>query len=140
MLPRGRALFPTGKVKRVPGIFTPKAGFPTDRKPTACHADNSGVRWEVAMSVYVDEGFRPCVTECATVAFRVCFDDQVQVFEVSAEALMTYCGAASKRRADLLVAFEDSQLEILKVVECKWPFKQTEPVRLGLDEFRMVRH
>ena len=91
------------------------------------------------MSVYVDEGFRPCVTECATVAFRVCFDDQVQVFEVSAEALMTYCGAASKRRADLLVAFEDSQLEILKVVECKWPFKQTEPVRLGLDEFRMVR-
>lgn len=92
------------------------------------------------MSVYVDEGFRPCVTECATVAFRVYYDDRVQVFEVSAEALMTYCGAASKRRADLLVAFEDSQLEILKVVECKWPFKQTEPVRLGLDEFRMVRH
>ena len=91
------------------------------------------------MSVYVDEGFRPCVTECATVAFRVCYDGRVQVFEVSAEALMTYCGAASKRRRDLLVAFENAQLEILKVVECKWPFKQTEPVRLGLDEFRMVR-
>jgi hypothetical protein len=92
------------------------------------------------MSVYVDEGFRPCVTECATVAFRVCFDDQVAVFEVSAEALMTYCGAASKRRRDLLVAFEHAQLEILKVVEYKWPFTQSEPVRLGLDEFRMVRH
>ena len=60
------------------------------------------------MSVYVDEGFRPCVTECATVAFRVCFDDRAAVFEVSAEALMTYCGAASKRRSDLLVAFEDA--------------------------------
>jgi hypothetical protein len=92
------------------------------------------------MSVYVDEGFRPCVTECATVAFRVCFDDQVTVFEVSAEALITYCGAASKRRSDLLAAFENSQLEILKVVENKWPFDQSEPVRLGLDEFRMVRH
>ena len=92
------------------------------------------------MTVYVDEGFRPCVTECATVAFRVWFDDRAQVFEVSAEALMTYCGAASKRRRDLLVAFEDAQLEILKVVECKWPFRETEPVRLGLDEFRMVRH
>lgn len=92
------------------------------------------------MSVYVDEGFRPCVTECATVAFRVCFDDRVRIFEVSAEALMAYCGAASNRRRDLLVAFEAAQLEILKVVECKWPFKQSEPVRLGLDEFRMVRH
>jgi hypothetical protein len=40
----------------------------------------------------------------------------------------------------LLIAFENAQLEILKVVVCKWPFKQIEPVRLGLDEFRMVRH
>lgn len=92
------------------------------------------------MSVYVDEGFRPCVTECATVAFRVCFDDQAQIFEVSAEALMTYCGAASKRHRDLLVAFEDAQLEILEVAEKKWSFRPTEPVRLGLAEFQTVRH
>ncbi|MGF6757106.1 DUF1488 family protein [Paraburkholderia sp. GAS42] len=92
------------------------------------------------MSVYVDEAFRPCVTECATVAFRVCFDDRVQVFEVSAEALMTYCGAASRRRTDLLVAFEDALCAILKVAEHRKSFKPTEPVRLGLDEFKTVLH
>ncbi len=92
------------------------------------------------MSIYVDEGFRPCVTECATVAFRVCFDDSVQIFEVSAEALITYCGAASRRRTDLLVAFEDAQLEILKVAARKHSFGPKEPVWLGLDEFRMVTH
>jgi hypothetical protein len=95
---------------------------------------------EMAMSVYVDEGFRPCVTECATVAFRVCCDDRAQIFEVSAEALVAYCGAASKRKEDLLVAFEGAQLEILSVAAQKWAFRPTEPVRLGLDEFRMVRH
>ncbi len=52
------------------------------------------------MSVYVDEGFRPCVTERATVAFRVCWDDRAQVFEVSADALIAYCGAASARKKD----------------------------------------
>jgi hypothetical protein len=92
------------------------------------------------MSIYVDEGFRPCVTECATVAFRVCFDDRVQVFEVSAEALITYCGAASRRRTDLLVAFEDAQFEILKVAANKKHLEPTAPIKLGLDEFRMVRH
>ncbi|RAS26499.1 DUF1488 family protein [Paraburkholderia bryophila] len=92
------------------------------------------------MSVYVDEGFRPCVTECATVAFRVCCDDRVQIFEVSAEALITFCGAASKRKQDLLVAFEDAQQEILSVAARKWTFRPTESVWLGLDEFRMVRH
>src|SRR6266702_2387669 len=76
------------------------AGFPTPRKLTLRHTDGSGVCWEIAMSVYVDEGFRPCVTECATVAFRVCFDDRAQIFEVSAEALMAFCGAASSRRKD----------------------------------------
>ncbi|MFM0739385.1 DUF1488 family protein [Paraburkholderia xenovorans] len=95
------------------------------------------------MSVYVDEGFRPCVTECATVAFRVCFDDRALIFEVSADALVTYCGAASKRRRDLLVAFEDAQFEILSVAARKGaakPDEPVEPVRLDLDEFRMVRH
>ncbi|WP_341316792.1 hypothetical protein WN982_36220 [Paraburkholderia sp. IMGN_8] len=92
------------------------------------------------MPVYVDEGFRPCVTECATVAFRVCFDDRAQIFEVSAEALIRYCGAASRRRMDLLIAFEDAQLEILKVAELKQSFKPAEPIKLGLDEFRMVMH
>jgi hypothetical protein len=91
------------------------------------------------MSVYVDEAFRPCVTESATVAFRVCFDDRVQVFEVSAEALMAYCGAASKRRTDLLVAFEDALYEILRVAETRKSFQST-PVRLGVDEFRTVLH
>jgi hypothetical protein len=90
------------------------------------------------MSIYVDEGFRPCVTECATVAFRVCFDDCLQVFEVSAEALIRYCGAASRRRIDLLVAFEDAQFEILKVAANKKRLEPTEPIRLGLDEFQMV--
>jgi hypothetical protein len=70
---------------------------------------------EIAMSVYVDEGFRPCVTECSTVAFRVCCDDRAQIFEVSAEALVTFCGAASQRKQDLLIAFEDAQQEILTV-------------------------
>lgn len=92
------------------------------------------------MSVYVDEGFRPCVTECATVAFRVYCDDRAQIFEVSAEALITYCGAMSSRKRDLLVAFEDAQLDILTVAAEKWTFRPTEPVRLGLDEFRMIRH
>ncbi|HZZ13749.1 MAG TPA: DUF1488 family protein [Paraburkholderia sp.] len=92
------------------------------------------------MSIYVDEGFRPCVTECATVAFRVCFDDRALIFEVSAEALMAYCGAASKRRQDLLVAFEDAQLEILSVAARKGAVRPMEPVRLDIDEFRMVRH
>lgn len=92
------------------------------------------------MSVYVDEGFRPCVTECKTVAFRVCCDDRAQIFEVSAEALMTFCGAASQRKQDLLVAFEDAQQEILTVAAQKWRFRPDEPVRLGMDEFRMVRH
>ncbi|MCC8395958.1 DUF1488 domain-containing protein [Paraburkholderia sp. MMS20-SJTR3] len=92
------------------------------------------------MSVYVDEGFRPCVTECATVAFRVCCDDRAQIFEVSAEALMEFCGAASNRKQDLLVAFEDAQDEILSVAAQRWKFVPTESVRLGLDEFRMVRH
>lgn len=92
------------------------------------------------MSVYVDEGFRPCVTECATVAFRVCFDDRALIFEVSAEALMTYCGAASKRRQDLLVAFEDAQLEILSIAAQKRAAKPVEPVQLDVDAFRMVRH
>ncbi|OAJ52320.1 hypothetical protein A6V36_37095 [Paraburkholderia ginsengiterrae] len=92
------------------------------------------------MSVYVDEGFRPCVTECATVAFRVCCDDRAQIFEISADALVTFCGAASKRKKDLLVAFEDAQLEILSVAAQRWTFRPTESVRLDLDEFRMVRH
>lgn len=92
------------------------------------------------MSVYVDEGFRPCVTERATVAFRVCCDDRAQVFEVDADALMTYCGAASHRRRDLLIAFEDAQQEILSVAAEKWVFRPTEPVHLGLDAFRRVEH
>lgn len=92
------------------------------------------------MSVYVDEGFRPCVTECATVAFRVCCDDRAQIFEVSAEALMEFCGAASTRKRDLLIAFEDAQEEILSVAAQRWTFRPDESVRLGLDEFRMVRH
>lgn len=92
------------------------------------------------MSVYVDEGFRPCVTECATVAFRVCCDDRVQIFEVSAEALVTFCGAASTRKQDLLVAFEDAQQDILSVAAHEWRFRPSEPVRLGLDEFRTIRH
>ncbi|WGS52823.1 DUF1488 domain-containing protein [Paraburkholderia sp. D15] len=92
------------------------------------------------MSVYVDEGFRPCVTESATVAFRVCCDDRAQVFEVSAEALVTFCGAASTRKQDLLAAFEDAQQDILSVAAQEWRFVPTEAVRLGLDEFRMVRH
>ncbi|CAH2806887.1 MAG: FIG00455677: hypothetical protein [uncultured Paraburkholderia sp.] len=91
-------------------------------------------------SVYVDEGFRPCVTECATVAFRVYCDDRAQIFEVSADALVTYCGGASRRKRDLLVAFEDAQLEILLVAARKWTFRPTEAVRLGLDEFQMVTH
>jgi hypothetical protein len=92
------------------------------------------------MSVYVDEGFRPCVTECATVAFRVCNEDRAQIFEVSADVLMAYCGAASKRKQDLLVAFEDSQFEILSVAAQRWTFRPSEAVRLGLDEFRTIRH
>ncbi|HEY2020178.1 DUF1488 family protein [Paraburkholderia sp.] len=92
------------------------------------------------MSVYVDEGFRPCVTECATVAFRVCCDDRAQIFEVSAEALVAFCGAASNRKEDLLVAFEDAQDEILSVAAQKWKFVPTESVRLGLDDFKLVRH
>ncbi|CAB3683840.1 DUF1488 family protein [Paraburkholderia rhynchosiae] len=92
------------------------------------------------MSVYVDEGFRPCVTECATVAFRVYCDDRAQIFEVSADALIAYCGAASARKTDLLAAFEDAQLEILTVAARKWTFRPTEAVRLGVDEFRMIRH
>jgi hypothetical protein len=92
------------------------------------------------MSVYVDEGFRPCVTECATVAFRVCCDDRAQIFEVSAEALVTFCGAASRRKKDLLVAFEGAQLKILDVAAQRWTFNPSESVRLDLDEFRMVRH
>ena len=92
------------------------------------------------MSVYVDEGFRPRVTECATVAFRVCCDDRAQIFEVSADALVTFCGAASKRKKDLLAAFEDAQLEILTVAAKKWAFRPSEPVWLGLDEFRTARH
>jgi hypothetical protein len=95
---------------------------------------------EFAMSVYVDEGFRPCVTECETVAFRVCCDDRAQIFEVSAEALVAFCGAVSNRKQDLLVAFEDAQDEILSVAAQKWKFVPTESVRLGLDEFKMVRH
>jgi hypothetical protein len=116
------------------------AGSPTYPNGALCHAHDSGVVGEFAMSVYVDEGFRPCVTERATVAFRVCCDDRAQIFEVSAEALVAFCGAASKRKRDLLVAFEDAQQEILSVAAQKWTFKPTEPVRLGLDEFRMVRH
>ncbi len=92
------------------------------------------------MSVYVDEGFRPCVTECATVAFRVCCDDRAQIFEVSADALIAYCGAASARKKDLLLAFEGAQSEILSVAARKWTFRPTEPVRLGVDEFRMIMH
>ncbi len=92
------------------------------------------------MSVYVDEAFRPWVTESATVAFRVCFDDRAQVFEVSAEALMSYCGAASRRRTDLLVAFEDALHEILKVAEYRKSFQPAAPVRLDVDEFRTVLH
>lgn len=92
------------------------------------------------MSIYLDEGFRPCVTESAGVAFRVCFDDQAQIFEVSAEALIAYCGAASQRRRDLLIAFEDGRHDILAVASRKRIFKTAEPVRLGLDEFRMVLH
>ncbi|MCC8400634.1 DUF1488 domain-containing protein [Paraburkholderia sp. MMS20-SJTN17] len=92
------------------------------------------------MSVYVDEGFRPCVTECATVAFRVCCDDRAQIFEVSADALVEFCGAASRRKQDLLVAFEDAQDEILSVAAQRWQFTPSEPVRLGLDEFKLVRH
>ncbi|MBN3805754.1 DUF1488 domain-containing protein [Paraburkholderia sp. Ac-20336] len=92
------------------------------------------------MSVYVDEGFRPCVTECATVAFRVCCDDRAQIFEVSADALVKFCGAASRRKQDLLVAFEDAQQEILSVAAQRWKFVPTESVRLDLDEFRLVRH
>ncbi|MGF6770435.1 hypothetical protein P3T18_002914 [Paraburkholderia sp. GAS199] len=92
------------------------------------------------MSVYVDEGFRPCVTECATVAFRVCFDDRPMIFEVSAEALMTYYGAPSRRRRDLLLAFAGAQSEILSVAAQKGAVAPVEPVRLDVDEFRMVRH
>ncbi|NML35128.1 DUF1488 family protein [Paraburkholderia antibiotica] len=92
------------------------------------------------MSVYVDEGFRPCVTECATVAFRVCCDDRAQVFEVSADALVAFCGAASRRKQDLLAAFEGAQEDILSVAAEKWQFMPTESVQLGLDEFRLVRH
>ena len=92
------------------------------------------------MSTYIDDGFRPCVTECATVAFRVCFDERVRVFEVSAEALITYCGAASKRRGDLLVAFEAALPDILKVAEHETGVRKTEPIRLGLDEFKTARH
>ncbi|HEX7933314.1 MAG TPA: DUF1488 family protein [Paraburkholderia sp.] len=92
------------------------------------------------MSVYVDEGFRPCVTECATVAFRVCCDDRAQVFEVSADALIAFCGAASSRKKDLLAAFERAQSEILAVAAQRWAFRPSEPVRLGIDEFRMIEH
>ena len=92
------------------------------------------------MSVYVDEGFRPCVTECATVAFRVYCDDRAQIFEVSADALIAYCGAASARKRDLLAAFECAQNEILSVAAQKWAFRPSEPVRLGVDEFRMIKH
>ncbi|WP_027798110.1 DUF1488 family protein [Paraburkholderia dilworthii] len=92
------------------------------------------------MSVYVDEGFRPYVTECATVAFRVCCDDRAQIFEISADALIAYCGAASARKKDLLAAFEDAQLDILTVAAQTWTFRPTEPVPLGVDEFRMVKH
>lgn len=92
------------------------------------------------MPVYLDEGFRPCVTERATVAFRVRCDDRAQIFEVSADALIAFCGAASTRKRDLLVAFEDAQQEILCVAAQKWTVRPSEPVRLGPDEFRMVRH
>jgi hypothetical protein len=70
----------------------------------------------------------------------VCCDDRAQIFEVSAEALVAFCGAASNRKQDLLVAFEDAQDEILSVAAQKWRFVPTESVRLGLDEFKMVRH
>jgi hypothetical protein len=92
------------------------------------------------MTVYVDEGFRPCVTECATVAFRVYCDERAQIFEVSADALVAYCGAASKRKQDLLVAFEGAQLDILSVAASRWTVRPTEPVRLDLDAFRTVMH
>jgi hypothetical protein len=126
--------------RRASRHLTANAGSPTYPNGALCHAHGSGVVGEFAMLVYVDEGFRPCVTECATVAFRVCCDDRAQIFEVSAEALVAFCGAASKRKRDLLVAFEDAQQEILSVAAQKWTFKPTERVRLGLDEFRMVRH
>src|ERR1044072_9186541 len=108
--------------------------FQHTEKLTACYPDHPGVQRENAMSVYVDEGFRPCVTERATVAFRVWRDDRAQVFEISAEALMAFCGPAWTRRKDLLVAFEHAHGEILTVAAPKWTFKPTEPVRLGLDE------
>ncbi len=92
------------------------------------------------MSIYVDEGFRPCVTESATVAFRVCFDERARVFEVSADALIAYFGAASRRRADLLVAFEAGLEDILKVAEHETGVTKPEPIRLDVDEFREVRH
>jgi hypothetical protein len=131
---------PIARLARSSPLFIANAGFPTYSKPVSCHRNDSDVRGEIAMSVYVDEGFRPCVTECKTVAFRVCCDDRAQIFEVSAEALVTFCGAASQRKQDLLVAFEDAQQEILTVAARKWTFRPTEPVRLDLDEFRMVRH
>src|SRR3954466_2619281 len=92
------------------------------------------------MSVYVDEGFRPCVTERATVAFRVCCDDRAQIFEVSADALIAFCGAASTRKRDLLVAFEDAQQEILSVASQKWTVRPSEPVRLGPHVLRIVQN
>jgi hypothetical protein len=116
------------------------AGSPTHPNDAICHPYGSGVVVEFAMPVYLDEGFRPCVTERATVAFRVCRDDRAQIFEVSADALIAFCGAASTRKRDLLVAFEDAQQEILSVASQKWTVRPSEPVPLGLDEFRRVRH
>jgi hypothetical protein len=92
------------------------------------------------MSVYVDEGFRPCVTECATVAFRVCRGERAQIFEVSADALVTFCGAASRRKQDLLAAFEKTQYDILSVAVHQWTFRPSERVCLDLDAFRTALH
>jgi hypothetical protein len=40
----------------------------------------------------------------------------------------------------LLLAFEGAQSEILTVAARKWTFRPTEPVPLGVDEFRMIMH
>jgi hypothetical protein len=98
------------------------------------------MRTEIALATYIDEGFRPRVTERATVAFRVIFDDHQQVFEVSAEALKEYCDAASDGREDLLAAFEDAQFEILDVAEAKVGSSDTNPILLTMADFKKAGH
>jgi hypothetical protein len=94
----------------------------------------------MAMATHIDEGFRPRVTERATVAFRVIFDDRPQVFEVRAEALQEYCNAPSDGPEDLLAAFKDAQFEVLEIAETKVGSSDTNPILLTTANFKKAGH